>query len=96
MFDSYLISKKSTQKSLAHQFINHQISPPVQQEMVNLTGLSPANIETLRLLSVEEIKALQLDDADYFNHMLLWDFMPRKNLYEEVLDAVRRDFAKKR
>ena len=96
MFDSYLISKQSQQSTLAHQFINHQISPAIQQQMVAITGLAPANIETLSLLKPDKIKALHLDDADYFNRMLLWDHMPRRNLYEEVLDAVRNDYKQKR
>ncbi len=91
MFDSYLISKKTHNKTLAHKFINHQISPAVQQQMVRLTGLAPANIETLSLLTPEEIKAWHLDEPDYFNRMLLWDHMPRKHLYEDVLKAVRED-----
>jgi len=95
MFDSYLISKNSNQSSLAHQFINHQISPEVQQQMVKFTGLAPANIETLSLLKPEVIKALHLDNPDYFNQMLLWNHMPRKNLYEKVMQAVRKDFKQK-
>lgn len=92
MFDSYMISQNSQQTGLAHQVINQLISPPIQQEMVRITGLAPANIETLTLLTPAEIKALHLDDSDYFNRMLLWDHMPRKNLYEKVLQAVRQDW----
>ena len=91
MFDSYLINKETQNKTLAHKFINHQISPSIQQQMVRITGLAPSNIETLSLLTPEEIKSLHLDEPDYFNRMLLWDHMPRKHLYEEVLKAVRED-----
>lgn len=96
MFDSYLVSKDSKQVALAHQFINHQISPAIQREMVVVTGLAPANIETLSLLPPDVIKSLHLDDPDYFNHILLWDHMPRKNLYEAVLEAVRSDLKQKK
>jgi spermidine/putrescine-binding protein len=95
MFDSYMLSRNSKQSELAHQYINHQISPAIQQQMVRITGLAPANIETLSLLEPGEIKDLHLDDPDYFNRMLLWDHMPRKNLYEQVLKAVRDDLKKK-
>ncbi len=91
MFDSFLINKKTNNKTLAHKYINHQISPEVQQRMVRITGLAPANIETLSLLTPEEIKALNLDEPDYFNRMLLWDHMPRKHLYQDVLKDVRED-----
>ena len=91
MFDSYLINKKTINKTLAHKYINHQISPEVQQHMVRITGLAPANIEALSLLTPEEIKALHLDEPDYFNRMLLWDHMPRKHLYQDVLKEVRED-----
>ena len=49
-----------------------------------------------RLLEPTLIKKLHLDEQDYFNRMLLWDHMPRKNLYEEVLEEVRKDFKHKR
>ncbi len=91
MFDSYLICKNTRNTALAHKFINHQISPKVQQQMVRITGLAPANIETLTLLTPEEIKALHLDEPGYFNRMLLWDHMPRKHLYEAILKEVRED-----
>jgi len=91
MFDSYLISKRSNNKDLALEYINFQISPEIQQQMVRITGLAPANIETLAILEENEIRALHLDDPDYFNRMLLWDHMPRKNLYDDVLKAVKAD-----
>ena len=97
MFDSYLISKNHHhQQKLAHQYINHQISPEIQAEMARITGLAPANIETLSILKVDEIKALHLDDPDYFNRMILWDHMPRKNLYDKLIDEVREDLRKYR
>lgn len=93
MFDSYLVSRDTHHNELALQYINHQISPSVQQEMLRITGLVPANMETLLLLSQAEIKALHLDQPDYFNRMLLWDHMPRKHLYQEILDKVRGQLA---
>jgi len=92
MFDSYLISVKSKKEELSHQYINHQITPEIQQSMLRITGLAPSNIETLALLKPEEIRALHLDDPEYFNQMTLWDHMPRKNLYEKVLEEVRKDY----
>ena len=95
MFDSYMLSNSSEQSELVHRYINHQISPQIQEQMVHITGLAPANIATLELLEPALIKKLHLDEQDYFNRMLLWDHMPRKNLYEEVLEAVRQDFKQK-
>ncbi|MHB8887025.1 MAG: ABC transporter substrate-binding protein [Methylovirgula sp.] len=92
MFDSYLIRRGSTHADLDYQFINHQISPETQLQLVRITGLNPANIETLSLLTAGEIAALHLGEADYFDRMLLWDTMPRKPLYDELLGAVRQDF----
>ncbi len=96
MIDSYLISKVAKNQTLAYEFINHQISPLIQQQMVRITGLAPSNIETLALLQPEEIRALHLNDPDYFNRMLLWDHMARKNLYEQVLETVRNDLKQKK
>ena len=95
MFDSYLLSTKSKQVGLVHKYMNHQITPEVQQKMLRITGLAPANIETLALLKPEEIRAFHLDDPEYFNKMILWDHMPRQKLYDEVLQEVRKDYKAK-
>ena len=95
MFDSYLISKQNHFEDIAYKYIDHQLSPEVQREMVRVTGLAPANIETLGLLNPEEIKALHLDEPDYFNKMVLWNHMPRKHMYEQVLHNVRKDLQKR-
>ncbi|NNJ90375.1 MAG: extracellular solute-binding protein [Gammaproteobacteria bacterium] len=92
MFDSYLITTRTDSEALAYRFINHQISPAVQKQMIEITGLSPSNIETIGLLNQDEIQSLHLHEIDYFNRMILWDIMPRKHLYEEVLDEIRKDF----
>ncbi|MDH5765132.1 MAG: extracellular solute-binding protein [Gammaproteobacteria bacterium] len=96
MFDSYLINKNGKNINESYNYINHQISPLIQKQMVETTGLSPSNIETLGLLTKDEIKALHLDEQDYFNKMILWDHMPRKHLYEELLSEIRNDFKKRR
>ena len=95
MFDSYLISSKSKKINLAYQFINHQISPQIQKDMFKITGLVPANRKTEKHLTKDEIKSLHLDEDDYFDKMLLWDVMPRKHLYDEVLKEVNEDLLKK-
>ena len=94
MFDSYLIGHKTINPNLAYQFINHQISPDTQTQMVRITGLPPANMETLVNLTQQEIEALHLDETDYFNRMILWDVMPRRHLYERLLNEVREDLKK--
>jgi len=91
MFDSYMISNHCRLNEIAHSFINHQISPQVQKQMSHITGLAPSNIETLALLSQAEIKALHLDDQNYFRKMLLWDVMPRKHLYDKIMVEIQED-----
>lgn len=91
MYDSYLISSASTNIDNIYQFINYQIKPSTQQQMVHITGLAPANIKTLELLEAEEIQSLHLDEEGYFERMLLQDNMPRKHLYEEIVKDVRDD-----
>ena len=95
MFDSYLITTQTDTEALSYRYINHQISPAVQKQMIDVTGLSPSNIETIALLSQDEIQSLHLNEIDYFNRMILWDVMPRKHLYEEVLNEIRSDFEKR-
>ena len=69
-------------------------SPEVQLKLSRITGLAPSNIETLELMSQNEIKTLHLDEQDYFRKILLWDVMPRKHLYEEIMQEVHEDFKK--
>jgi len=95
MFDSYLISSNSKQKELAHQYINFQISPVVQKEMFRVTGLVPANKKTKKALNNEEKSSLPESEEAYFKKMILWDVMPRKHLYDEVLEEVKKDLEKK-
>ena len=94
MFDSYMLSNNCKSDEIAHQYMNHQISPEVQKQMSSITGLAPSNIETLALMSQDEIKALHLDDQNYFRKMLLWDVMPRKHLYEKLLQEIHQDHKK--
>jgi len=95
MFDSYLISSSSKQKELAHRYINFQISPVVQKEMFRVTGLVPANKQTKKILNNEENNSLPENEEAYFEKMILWDVMPRKHLYDEVLEEVKDDLEKK-
>ena len=46
-------------------------------------------------MTKDEIKALHLDDQNYFKKMILWDDMPRKHLYDALLKEVRNDFKSK-
>ena len=95
MFDSYLISSSSKNNKLAHQYINFQINPNTQKKMFNVTGLVPANSKTKNLLNKEEINFLPTNEENYFKKMILWDVMPRKHLYENVLKEVKEDLQKK-
>jgi len=95
MFDSYMLRKNTANTALAYQYINYQLTPRVQSQMVRITGLSPANKNTVLELTNAEIKALHLDDKNYYGRMLLWDVMPRKQLYEQVLQEVHDDARKK-
>jgi len=92
MFDSLLISKKTSNIDVAHQFIDYMIKPQVQHLMVSKTGLAPANTKTVNLLEAHQIDSLHLDDEYFFNRMILRDVMPRKHLYEAILKDVREDF----
>lgn len=95
MFDSYLISSNSLKQKLAYQYLNYQISPLVQKEMFRSTGLIPANKKAKETLSIEEIKSLPKNEEAYYKKMILWNVMPRKHLYDQVLKEVNEDLAQK-
>ena len=95
MFDSYLVSNLSSSKGLAHKYIDHQIQPDVQARMSYITGLAPANAKVEHVVSGQgEATPLYHHIAKY-DDMLLWDVMPRKHLYDTVLNEVRQDLSNK-
>ena len=91
MFDSYVLSQNCKQPEIAIRYINHQIQPETQLELSRITGLSPSNIEALALMKQSEIKALHLDDQNYFRKMHLWNVMPRMHLYEQTMREIQQD-----
>lgn len=90
MFDSYLLSHNNKSTEISHHYINHQISPEVQLQMSRITGLAPSNIETLALMTQDEIHALHLNEQSYFKKMILWDNMPKKHLYEQIMLEIQQ------
>lgn len=94
MFDSYLISSETMNKDIAYQYINHQIKPETQHELVHITGLAPARTHLIEdLQGHDQISHLYNDD--YFDNMLLGNIMPRKHLYDAVMKEVHDDHQKK-
>lgn len=94
MFDSYLISSKTNHNDIAHQYINHQIKPSTQQEMIHITGLAPAREEIIDHMHEHDPTSHLYQDS-YFDEMLLWDTMPRKHLYDAVIKEVHDDLQNK-
>jgi len=95
MFDSYLVSTRSSNKVLAHTYINHQIQPDVQAKMAFITGLAPANARVEHTASSHDSVLAQQHQVAELDDMLLWDVMPRKHLYDAVLNEVRQDLRNK-
>lgn len=88
--DHLMITAASKNKELAHQFLEYMISAKTQKAVTDVTGYVPANPMAGALMTVEERKALHLDDADtYMAKLNFWQDVPRRAKYNEIWNEVK-------
>jgi spermidine/putrescine-binding protein len=88
--DHLMITSASRNKELAEQFLAYMIEAKTQKEVADVTGYTPANAQSARLMSPEQRKALHLDDVEnYQKHIYFWQNVPRRAKYNEVWNEVK-------
>jgi spermidine/putrescine-binding protein len=88
--DHLMITTASQQKELAAQFLEYMIEAETQKEVTDVTGYSPANPQSTRLMSESEKKNLHMDDPDaYMQRIYFWQDVPRRPKYNEIWNEVK-------
>ncbi|MEW6439686.1 MAG: extracellular solute-binding protein [bacterium] len=66
---------KGTKKRLCEEWINYQLSPEIQAEVVKQQGVSPVVNNAASLLTPEEVKLFHVGAQDYFKTVAIWRVM---------------------
>jgi spermidine/putrescine-binding protein len=88
--DHLMITSASSNKELAHAFLEYMIEAPTQKKVTDVTHYTPANPGTAQLLSESEKQALHLDNPDaYMQRIYFWQDVPRRAKYNEIWNEVK-------
>ena len=88
--DHLMITSASSNKELAHAFLEYMVEAQTQKKIADVTHYTPANPDTARLLTPEEQKTLHLDNPDaYMQRIYFWQDVPRRQKYNEVWNEVK-------
>jgi len=69
---------KGMTKRLCEEWINYQLSPKVQVEVVRQQGVSPTVNNVASLVTPEEKKLFHVGDNEYFKTVAIWQVMSEK------------------
>jgi putative spermidine/putrescine transport system substrate-binding protein/spermidine/putrescine transport system substrate-binding protein len=88
--DHLMITAASSNKELAHAFLEYMIEANTQKLVTDRTHYTPANPGAAQLLTADEIKGLHLDDPDaYMQRIYFWQDVPRRAKYNEIWNEVK-------
>jgi putative spermidine/putrescine transport system substrate-binding protein/spermidine/putrescine transport system substrate-binding protein len=66
------------------------IEAKTQKAVADVTGYTPANADSARLMTTDQRKALHLDDVEnYQKHIYFWQNVPRRAKYTEIWNEVK-------
>jgi len=88
--DHLMITSASRNKELAEQFLAYMIEAQTQKEVADVTGYTPANAQSARLMPPGQREALHLEDVDkYQKHIYFWQNVSRRAKYNEIWNEVK-------
>jgi putative spermidine/putrescine transport system substrate-binding protein/spermidine/putrescine transport system substrate-binding protein len=88
--DHLMITAASSNKDLAHAFLEYMIEAKTQKLVTDRTHYTPANPGAAQLLTADEIKGLHLDNPDaYMQRIYFWQDVPRRAKYNEIWNEVK-------
>ena len=88
--DHLMITSASTNKELAHAFLEYMIQAKTQKLVTDRTHYTPANPGASEFLTPEEMKGLHLDNPDaYMQRIYFWQDVPRRAKYNEIWNEVK-------
>jgi len=88
--DHLMITSASSNKELAHAFLEYMIQAKTQKLVTDRTHYTPANPGASQFLTPEEMKGLHLDNPDaYMQRIYFWQDVPRRAKYNEIWNEVK-------
>ena len=88
--DHLMITSASSNKELAHAFLEYMIQAKAQKLVTDRTHYTPANPGASQFLTAEEMKGLHLDNPDaYMQRIYFWQDVPRRAKYNEIWNEVK-------
>jgi len=88
--DHLMITSASSNKELAHAFLEYMIQAKTQKLVTDRTHYTPANPGASRFLTPEEMQGLHLDNPDaYMQRIYFWQDVPRRAKYNEIWNEVK-------
>ncbi len=88
--DHLMITSASSNKELAHAFLEYMIQAKTQKLVTDRTHYTPANPGASQFLTPDEMKGLHLDNPDaYMQRIYFWQDVPRRPKYNEIWNEVK-------
>src|SRR5882762_1602938 len=88
--DHLMITSASSNKELAHAFLEFMIQAKTQKLVTDRTHYTPANPGASQFLTPDEMKGLHLDNPDaYMRRIYFWQDVPRRAKYNEIWNEVK-------
>jgi len=88
--DHLMITSASSNKELAHAFLEYMIQAKTQKLVTDRTHYTPANPGASQFLTPDEMKGLHLDNPDaYMRRIYFWQDVPRRAKYNEIWNEVK-------
>jgi putative spermidine/putrescine transport system substrate-binding protein/spermidine/putrescine transport system substrate-binding protein len=88
--DHLMITSASSNKELAHAFLEYMIQAKTQKLVTDRTHYTPANPGASQFLTPDEMKGLHLDNPDaYMQRIYFWKDVPRRAKYNELWNEVK-------
>ena len=88
--DHLMITSASSNKELAHAFLEYMIQAKTQKLVTDRTHYTPANPGASQFLTSEEMKGLHLDNPDaYMQRIYFWQDVPHRAKYNEIWNEVK-------
>jgi putative spermidine/putrescine transport system substrate-binding protein/spermidine/putrescine transport system substrate-binding protein len=88
--DHLMITSASSNKELAHAFLEYMIQAKTQKLVTDRTHYTPANPGASQFLTPDEMRGLHLDNPDaYMRRIYFWQDVPRRPKYNEIWNEVK-------
>jgi len=88
--DHLMITSASSNKELAHAFLEYMIQAKTQKLVTDRTHYTPANPGASQFLTPDEMKGLHLDNPDaYMQRIYFWQDVSRRAKYNEIWNEVK-------